>query len=108
MRDEVLQLLLVSACVFFSELVVLLQIFGSLLLPNLADFFHNMKRRDVRHFSSHSDPRFSHKEHVGGQRLLWHLVKQRLVVDATQLGQLVREALFVALGGLLVLLSLLL
>jgi hypothetical protein len=106
-RDEVLQLLLVSACVFFSELVVLLQIFGSLLLPNLANFFHNMKRRDVRHFASHSDPRLSHKEHVGCQRLLWHLVKQRLVVHAAQLGQLVREALFVSFGGLLVLLSLL-
>ena len=66
-----------------------------------------MKRRDVWHFLSYSDPSLSHEKHVSCQGLLRHLVKQRLVVDRAQLGELLRKPLLIPFGGLLVLLLLL-
>lgn len=85
-RDKVLKLFLVPDSVFLRHLVISLQIFSSLTLPNFAYFFHNMKRRDVWHLLSYSDPSLSHEEHISCQGLLWHLVEQCLVVDRAQLG----------------------
>lgn len=99
---------MVSLCVLFCKLVVLLQIFGSLNLPDFTNFLHNVQRRYVRHLTGNFYSSLSHKEHVGSQRLLWHLIKKSLIVNFAQLSQLLRESFLVSFRGIFVLLSLLL
>jgi len=104
--DELLHFDLVAMVVLFGHRLKFKQIFLAASLPFLADLLHDVQGWNVGHRLRDTHPSLPHEEHVRSQGLLRHLVEERLVIYAAQLGKLLRETLFVPFCRILVFLTL--
>jgi len=64
-------------------------------LPFFADLLHDVQWWNVEHCLRDMHPSLPYKEHVRSQVLLRHLLEERLVIYAAQLGKLIRGTLYV-------------
>jgi hypothetical protein len=105
--DEFFELCLVTSGVFLSEMFVALHIRARYLLPDLANFFHDVKRSDLRHLSRHSVSclkiiskgtgltHLSDEEHIGREGLFGHLIEQRIILPLAKLNELLSKPILV-------------
>lgn len=108
MRYELFHFFLVTCLVTLSKFCKSFQILRSLALPNLSDFFHNMKRGYVRHILGYSNSCFTDKKHVSSQRFLRHLVQKSLIPNFAELSQFICKPLLISFSSISVFLSLIL